>query len=72
MIRIEYDDDILSVIEKINSELANHNLKLVVEDEIHDGYEIFYLKKTRCNHNWVMDGHNTDDPICSKCYSRKQ
>jgi hypothetical protein len=24
-----------------------------------------------CKHNWVMDGHNAGDPICSKCYKRE-
>lgn len=24
-----------------------------------------------CEHNWVMDGHNAGDPICSKCYKRE-
>lgn len=24
-----------------------------------------------CDHNWVMDGHNAGDPICSKCYKRE-
>lgn len=24
-----------------------------------------------CKHNWVMDGHNAGDPICSKCYARE-
>lgn len=24
-----------------------------------------------CEHNWVMDGHNAGDPICSKCYARE-
>ena len=23
-----------------------------------------------CEHNWVMDGHNAGDPICSLCYKR--
>lgn len=27
--------------------------------------------KKKCDHNWVMDGHNAGDPICSKCYSRE-
>ncbi len=27
--------------------------------------------KKNCIHNWVMDGHNVGDPICSKCYSRE-
>lgn len=29
-----------------------------------------HAKETKCNHNWVMEGHNAGDPICSKCYSR--
>jgi hypothetical protein len=28
-------------------------------------------KKEHCQHNWVMDGHNAGDPICSKCYARE-
>lgn len=24
-----------------------------------------------CEHNWVLDGHNAGDPICSKCYARE-
>jgi hypothetical protein len=27
--------------------------------------------KEDCVHNWVMEGHNAGDPICSKCYSRE-
>lgn len=27
-------------------------------------------KKEECQHNWVMDGHNAGNPICSKCYKR--
>lgn len=22
-----------------------------------------------CEHNWVMEGHNAGDPICSKCFT---
>lgn len=33
-----------------------------------------YLNKlfaaSECQHNWVLDGHNAGDPICSKCFSR--
>lgn len=25
-------------------------------------------KTQQCEHNWVMDGHNGGNPICSKCY----
>lgn len=34
-------------------------------------YEKRYDKQEKeCEHNWVMDGHNAGDPICSKCYKR--
>jgi hypothetical protein len=29
------------------------------------------IAKKQCDHNWVMDGHNVGDPICSKCYQRE-
>jgi hypothetical protein len=29
-------------------------------------------KKEDCNHNWVLDGHNCGEAICSKCYKRPQ
>lgn len=27
--------------------------------------------KKKCDHNWVMEGHNAGDPICSKCFKRE-
>jgi hypothetical protein len=30
--------------------------------------EVSNQKETPCQHNWVMDGHNAGEPICSKCY----
>ena len=29
------------------------------------------LPKKECEHNWVLDGHNCGEPICSKCYKRE-
>lgn len=29
------------------------------------------VSKEECQHNWVLDGHNAGDPICSKCYKRE-
>jgi hypothetical protein len=29
------------------------------------------LSEKVCEHNWVMDGHNAGDPICSKCSARE-
>ena len=37
--------------------------------------ETIFIEKNKtteiCDHNWVMDGHNAGDPICSKCYKRE-
>ena len=29
------------------------------------------MQYEECEHNWVMDGHNAGDPICSICYKRE-
>jgi len=43
----------------------NTGFKAVLGD-----YENRYIKypQNECEHHWVMDGHNTGDPICSKCF----
>lgn len=43
-IRIEYDDDQLNVVEKINRVLKPHGLVLVDDDLPHEGYCIFTLQ----------------------------
>jgi hypothetical protein len=43
-VRIEYDDDQLNVVEKINSALKAHGLVLVDDELPHDGYCIFTLR----------------------------
>jgi hypothetical protein len=43
-VRIEYDDDQLNVVEKINRVLKPHGLVLVDDDLPHDGYCIFALQ----------------------------
>ncbi len=43
--KIEYDDDLLEVIEKVNAELWSHNLKFVDDDEEHDGFCLYSLEK---------------------------
>lgn len=43
-IRIDYDDDQLNVIDKINKALKAHRLVLVDDDLPHDGYCIFTLQ----------------------------
>jgi len=46
-VRIEYDDSALDIIDKINEELAAHNLML--EDDMleHDGWMILTLKEKK-------------------------
>jgi len=43
-IRIEYDDDQLNVVEKINRALKPHGLVFVDDDLPHDGYCLFTLQ----------------------------
>jgi hypothetical protein len=43
-IRIEYDDDQLNVVEKINRALKQHGLVLTDDGLPHDGYCLFTLQ----------------------------
>ena len=43
-LRIEYDDDQLAVVEKINDALSTRGLVLVDDDQQHDGYCIYTLE----------------------------
>jgi hypothetical protein len=43
-VRIEYDDDQLNVVAKINEALESHGLVLVDDGLDHDGYCIFTLQ----------------------------
>ena len=44
-VRIDYDDDQLNVVEKINTVLKTHDLVLVDDGLPHDGYCLFTLRK---------------------------
>lgn len=44
-IRIDYDDDQLDVVDKINVALKSHGLSFVDDDQTHDGYCLFTLEK---------------------------
>jgi len=43
-VRIEYDDDQLAVVDKINVALKRHGLVLVDDDLPHEGYCLFTLQ----------------------------
>lgn len=45
-IRIEYDDDQLNVVEKLNEELKPHGLAFVDDELPHDGYQLLTLQMT--------------------------
>lgn len=49
--RIEYDDDALSIIDKVNKELKDNGVKFefVDDNELHDGFELFELRSTSAN-----------------------
>lgn len=42
--RIEYDDDGLTIIEKVNEALKDHGLRFETDDEPYDGFQPFKLK----------------------------
>jgi hypothetical protein len=46
-IRIDYDDDQIEVVDKINKVLKPHGLVLVDDALCHDGYCIFTLQATK-------------------------
>lgn len=43
-VRIEYDDDVLNIIDKINTALERHGLVFVDDDLPHNGYCLFILQ----------------------------
>lgn len=45
-IRLEYDDDHLEIIDKINVALASHGLRLQDDMQEHDGFIILNLRET--------------------------
>jgi hypothetical protein len=66
-------------------QIAIHEFDAVIEnngtiDELRDKihtlkpqilkHQKTYLNEKQCEHNWVMDGHNAGDSICSKCLVR--
>ena len=40
------------------------------EEDKRTSKEIDKLLKS-CQHNWVLDGHNAGETICSKCLARE-
>lgn len=46
-LRIDYDDDGLDIIDKVNTFLAPHRLSFVDDGKDHDGYCLFTLVETQ-------------------------
>jgi hypothetical protein len=44
-IRLEYDDNIFTIIGKINEALEGKSLELVFDNQEHDGFEILTLEE---------------------------
>ena len=44
-VKIQYDDDILKIIDKINEVLEEHGLSLEDDMQEHDGFNIYSLVK---------------------------
>lgn len=44
--QIEYDDQAEEIMNKVNEDLKEHGLRFEVDNEEHDGFCIFELKRT--------------------------
>jgi hypothetical protein len=53
-----------------SQELRDEFMRLIEAEEAGTLSSLDSKEEAECDHNWVMDGHNAGDPICSKCYSR--
>ena len=50
-IRFEHDDDFLQIMDKVNHELKAYNLVFEHNDQVHDGFVCYQLKKIDlCSH----------------------
>lgn len=47
MMKINHDDNLLEVIEKVNAELLPHRLSLVDDGKEHDGFCLYALEVNR-------------------------
>jgi hypothetical protein len=45
ILRVEYDDDVISVIDKVNEALKDHDLKFEDDNLEHDGFNLLMLKR---------------------------
>jgi hypothetical protein len=46
-LRFEYDDNVLDIVDKINAALAPRGLKVVSDEQAHDGFEIMVLTELK-------------------------
>lgn len=51
--------EFISLIEQ--DEIRHHEMNRAAEK---------MAREQQCEHNWVMDGHNAGEPVCSKCFKR--
>ena len=54
-IRIDYDDDMMGVIDKVNDALESHNLKFIEDNEQHDGFMLYDLSILNKPFDWLVD-----------------
>ena len=46
-LRIDYDDNALDIMDKVNDFLAPYHLMFVNDEQFHDGYEIYHMTQTK-------------------------
>ena len=49
-----------------SQQIRDEFMQMILEEETRNPVFISSEKKD-CEHNWVMDGHNAGNTICSKC-----
>ncbi len=53
------------------AQLRQEFITLIEQEEVRHHEMEMAAKRVECEHNWVMDGHNAGESICSKCFKRE-
>lgn len=54
--------------------ISSEKMKEIAEDIAKTYQQLYHYHvelSAPCEHNWVLDGHNCGEGICSKCYARE-
>ena len=48
-LRIDYDDDALDIMDKVNAMLKSFGIQFINDEKPHDGFEIYTIEKENTN-----------------------